>query len=285
MDDTMGDTLRDAYAHCEALVREADKDRFLASLFAPADRRPHLHALYAFNVEIVRVGHMVHEALAGEIRLQWWRDALAGEARGDATANPVAAALLDTVTRCGLPGAPLDALIDAHTQALYAEPVATLTDLETFMRATAVGLFGLAAHILDRDIDVAVVTDPAGIAYGIANLLQSFAREAARGRTWLPLDLLDRHGVRREDVIGGTGSAGLGAALAELADIARARLAEARRGWDRVSPAARPAFLPLALVEPVLARVARNPDSFQPVELSPWRGQWALWRAARRGSV
>ena len=35
--------------YCEDLVREADKDRFLASLFAPAERRPALLALYAFN--------------------------------------------------------------------------------------------------------------------------------------------------------------------------------------------------------------------------------------------
>jgi hypothetical protein len=30
------------FAHCEALVREADPDRYWASLFAPAEKRPHL---------------------------------------------------------------------------------------------------------------------------------------------------------------------------------------------------------------------------------------------------
>ena len=45
-----------AYAHCEALVRASDKDRFVASLFAPTGTRPHLFALYAFNLEIARVG-------------------------------------------------------------------------------------------------------------------------------------------------------------------------------------------------------------------------------------
>ena len=86
--------MRESYAHCESLVREHDHDRWLASLFEPADGRPHLHALYAFDHEIALVPHRVHEALAGEMRLQWWRDALAGEARGDASANPVAAAWL-----------------------------------------------------------------------------------------------------------------------------------------------------------------------------------------------
>ena len=31
--------MQDAFAHCEALVRAADKDRFLATLFAPAEHR------------------------------------------------------------------------------------------------------------------------------------------------------------------------------------------------------------------------------------------------------
>ena len=89
--------MQDAYAHCEAVVRAADKDRFIAALFAPAGLRRHLHALYAFNSEIARVRDAAREVLPGEIRLQWWRDALAGEARGEADANPIAAALLDTV--------------------------------------------------------------------------------------------------------------------------------------------------------------------------------------------
>ena len=47
--------MEDAHAHCEALVRVADKDRYLAGLFAPAAARRHLYALYAFASEIARV--------------------------------------------------------------------------------------------------------------------------------------------------------------------------------------------------------------------------------------
>lgn len=32
-------------------VRDGDKDRYLASLFAPDGKRPHLLALYAFNLK------------------------------------------------------------------------------------------------------------------------------------------------------------------------------------------------------------------------------------------
>src|ERR1700676_258417 len=92
-----------ADSHCEKLVREADRDRFLATLFAPAERRGALHALYAFNIEIARVREVVREPLAGEIRLQWWNDAIDGRAAGEAAANPVAAALLAAMARYQLP--------------------------------------------------------------------------------------------------------------------------------------------------------------------------------------
>ncbi|MGC1447408.1 MAG: squalene/phytoene synthase family protein, partial [Xanthobacteraceae bacterium] len=86
--------MQDAFAYCAELVRQADRDRFLASLFAPVEHRGALHALYAFNVEVTRVREAAREVLPGEIRLQWWTDVLSGERSGEAGANPVAAALL-----------------------------------------------------------------------------------------------------------------------------------------------------------------------------------------------
>src|SRR5580693_2470065 len=106
--------MQDAFAHCEALVRVADKDRFLAALFAPIEHRGALYALYAFNIEIARVREIIREPLAGEIRLQWWNDAIAGNAAGDVQANPVAAALLAAMARYRLPGELLTGLIAAR---------------------------------------------------------------------------------------------------------------------------------------------------------------------------
>src|SRR6185503_20677651 len=103
--------MEESYRHCEALVRAADKDRFLATLFAPAERRGPLFALYAFKSEIASVRDRAREPMPGEIRLQWWRDVLNGERAGEAAANPVAAALIDSVVRFKLPAASLLDLI------------------------------------------------------------------------------------------------------------------------------------------------------------------------------
>jgi len=93
----------DELAYCAELVRQADRDRFVASLFAPAEKREALYGLYAFNAEIARVREAAHAALPGEIRLQWWSDVIAGERGGEARANPVAAALLTVMERYRLP--------------------------------------------------------------------------------------------------------------------------------------------------------------------------------------
>ena len=118
--------------HCANLVREADRDRYLATLFAPAEHRDALLSLYAFNVEIARVRDLAREPMPGEIRLQWWREALAGERDTEAAAHPVAAALRETLHRYGLSADPLQALIDAHTFDLYDAPMASLRDFDDY---------------------------------------------------------------------------------------------------------------------------------------------------------
>ena len=276
----------DAHAHCEALVRAADKDRYLAGLFAPAAARRHLYALYAFAAEIARVRDAAREPLPGEIRLQWWRDALAGEERGEVLANPVAAALIDTIAQCGLPKEPLIALIDAHGFDLYDDAMPSLADLDTYAQHTAGTLFGLGAKILgdtDSTDAIAAAAAAAGIAYGVAQCLQTFPRDIARRQMFVPLDLLQQHGVTREEIDARQNTVGLRAVLAALRDHARTAYDQFGKAARAVPEACAPAFLVSAAVPPVLARLdAAAADPFRQIEVPQWRRQWALWRAARR---
>ena len=277
--------MQDAYAYCERLVRAADKDRYLASLFAPAPRRPHLFALYAFNAEVAAVRERSTEPMAGEVRLQWWRDALAGNAAGGIEGNPVSAALIDTIARYGLPHERLEGLIEARAFDLYDDPMPASDAFRGYLRATVASLFELAAMVLGGDrAAIARAAEPAGLAYGITGLLRAFPRHASRGQIFLPGDLLDHSSVQVEDIVAGRTTPAILAALAELRANARAKLDEARRCMADLPAAARPAFLPLALVESYLKTMDRpGHDPFQtPVEVPQWRRQWTLWRAARR---
>jgi 15-cis-phytoene synthase len=278
--------LRDAYAHCERLVRISDKDRYLASLFAPAEARLHLHALHAFAGEIARVRTAAREPLPGEIRLQWWRDVLTSEAWGGVSGNPVAAALIDTVARCELPRDPLMTLIDAHAFDLYDDAMATLAGVDAYAERTSGALFALAAYILGgkegADASMAAAV-PAGIAWGVSHRLGSFPRDLALRQLFVPLDLLARHGVRRGDVEARHDTAGLRAALADMRDHAKAAFSRFVAAAPAIPEPCAPAFLPATLVPQLITSLkAAAADPFAEVAVPQWRRQWVLWRAARR---
>ncbi len=271
--------MQDVFAYCAELVRTADRDRFIAALFAPAQLRGALHALYAFNAEVTRVRDAAHAALPGEIRLQWWSDVISGERADEARANPVAAALLSTMERHQLSSAKLIDLIEAHRFDLYDEPMVSVDDLEAYATRTSSTLFALATQIL-ADTDAEAVCLPAGIAYGVAGLLRAFPQHVRRRQLYVPTDLVEHHQVRLHDLFAGRSSPGLKAALADLRNLARRQLKAAGTLMASRPPEAVPALLPLALVGGSLDRLNRS-DPFAPAEIPPWRRQWLMWRAAR----
>ena len=142
----------DAYLYCERLVREEDKDRFLAGLFAPEPQRRRLFALYALEIELARAAQRVKEPLAGEIRLQWWRDAVSGSVPDQVAGNPVAAAFTETAEVSRLPQQTILDLIDAHGRDLVPEEVRDEHDAA--QKATA--LLSLAVRILNDGSDPAI---------------------------------------------------------------------------------------------------------------------------------
>ena len=270
-------------AHCRALVRAADKDRYLAALFAPAEHRNALFALYAFNLEIARVREVVRDPLAGEIRLQWWNDVLHGVDRGEVEAHPVAAALRAAIARYRLPVERLAALVAARRFDLYDEPMTTLAELESYALGASADLIALAANILDGGPAPDELIRRAGLAHAMAGLLSAFPVHAARGQLFVPLELLERHGTGRQAIVSGPASPQLRAALAEMRLHARGHLAAARDLIATAPSAVMPALLPVALAGPTLGRMERRDyDPFVPVEIAPWRRQWLIWRAARR---
>jgi 15-cis-phytoene synthase len=277
--------LAQAYAHCEALTREHDRDRWLAGLFAPAEARPHLYALLAFSYEVGRLREFMREPIAGEMRLQWWRDALSGPRRAEVAGHPVAAALSDTIERFALPVAAFENLLIARTFDLYDDPMPSLNDFEGYCGETCSVLFRLSALVLGqgRDLGGAEAAGHAGVAYATVGLLRALPVTSARGQVFLPADILSRHGVSRDDIAARRDSPGLRAALAELRAHARRHLHESRAHLSQCQSEITPAFLPLATIPLYLARMDRS--RYAPfgaiVEAPPWRLQWALWRAAR----
>lgn len=260
--------------HLASLVRAGDRDRYLATLFAPRPKRHALLALYAFNLELARVPEAVSEPMLGDIRLQWWRDALATVGEGEATGHPVADALGQAAREHGLPRPALLGLIDARAFDLSDAAMPDLAALKAYLSKTSGALFALSAHVLvGRPLQPDRPARQAGIAYGLTGLMRMAPIHRARGRRYLP-------GAADASAEGA-------AAFAPFRAEAERALAEARSGLAHVPAEAQPAFLPLALVEPYLAVLARpGADPLrQPAEITPLRRLWCLTRAGLRGRV
>jgi 15-cis-phytoene synthase len=273
------------FAWCEAIVRRDDPDRWLASLFIPQAVRPHVHALYAFNLEIARVREAVSEPMLGEIRLQWWRDALENPDNGDVGANPVAAALVDAIQRFNLSKDGLLELIHAREFDLYDDPMESVEALERYARATSSNLFCEIAPIVDPEEPASGfgVSQHGGIAYALTGLLRAFALHAARDQLFIPLEILKKHGLERADLAAGEATPAVLAALADMRGLAREHLDVFLSRIEGLPDRCKPGFLPVALCEPYLRQMEKpGYDPFKtPVELPQWRRQWVLWRAAK----
>ena len=264
-------------------MREADPDRYWASLFAPADKRPHLYALYAFNFEIARVRESVREALVGEIRLQWWRDALQGEARGDVRANPIAAALDDTIVQFRLPRQSLVDLIDARIFDLYDDPMPSLNDLEGYCGETSSSLIQLSSpHPRRRHRIPARRMPPVMRASPMRSRGCCAPSRIMRDRgrsTFRPIFWPVMASCAKTSSPGAAGRASR--ARSPICAPSPAGICEQARTLRATIPdAAKPAFRPLALVEPYLkAMERRDYDPFHTVvDLPQWRRVGALWR-------
>lgn len=275
----------DTAAFCAAAVREHDFPRYAAALFAPPEERRAMLAVYAFAGELARVRDHVTQPLPGEIRLQWWSDALTGEGHGGTEGHPVLAELRRAAARFALQAANLVRIVEAWRSYLYDDPVPTEAALDAQLAETHSELFRLAARICGG-ASPAVGDDlihRAGLAEGLAWVTAMLPRHAARRQLYLPEQLLDLNGVSTAELFAGQASPALRTVVAHVAREARDHLAAVAAGLGQLPVAVRPAFLPLASVDRQLTMLEKASfDPFRVGSASRLAILWAAWRASRQ---
>jgi phytoene synthase len=267
--------------------RRFDRERFVACLFAPAEKREALFALIAFNLEIAKIRETVSEVMIGHIRLQWWRETIEGIYAGTVRQHAVAEALAAAIEIGRLPREAFDRMIDARGADLEETPPETLALLEQYAGDTAGELAVLSAQVLGADEVGQKTAKLAGTALGLAGLLRAIPFRARFGRVDLPVDLLQAAGLRARDVLDLSASQELSDVVAVVADRAHALIAEARRAKAHIARPVLPALLPVTLAERHLQRLRstgnnpfdRNlarPDAWLGLALAVqiWRGRY-----------
>lgn len=114
------DSLSDIWDRLEERVRRVDEERWLSSRYAPTPERRGLITLYAFYYELARVRVSVSDQTLGQIRFQWWREALDELAQGQQRQHDVVTALAEEVRAGRLDTDQLQALVNQFESAFLA---------------------------------------------------------------------------------------------------------------------------------------------------------------------
>jgi phytoene/squalene synthetase len=259
-------------AACEETVRRVDPDRYLSALFAPAERRPMLFALYAFNHELARIAETVKEPMAAAIRLEWWREALEGAHDGRPRAHDVARGLAEMFAQAGPPIELFAPLFAAREFDSGTESFAHLADLEAYGDATAGTVMRVAARLLDEQMQDDALFRHAGAAFALTGILRAMPFLGARAMRYMPTSL-------------SSGNITSAQAVEKIVACARAHHAAVRA--MTISGRILPSVLPASLV-PLYARnlLRAGADALTtPIEIPLYRRQWAMFWAATRGQV
>jgi phytoene synthase len=250
-----------AGAEVAAAARAGEPDRYVAALLAPPREREALLAVAAFAAELARIPHRaVREPMMGEIRLEWWRKALAS-AEGDSAGHSVADAMREAVRRHHLPAALIDDMIDARMLELGAAPFADEAAVQDFLQRTEGALFALAGRVLGAGANgqaEAAACRAAGRAYGLTRLLLGLPRSLSLGRLPLAATAVAAAGLSAHELLANAEGTEAEALIRDHIAQIRGSLAEARRLLGPLPRRARVAFLPLALVGPYVRQLERQ---------------------------
>ncbi|THV25373.1 phytoene/squalene synthase family protein [Peteryoungia ipomoeae] len=273
---------------CLETLRLTDSDRYLACLLTPPAHRAELAALYAYNAELSRVRDVTREAMTGEVRLQYWRDLLEGQAHGETNANPIAAELLRTVAERKLPVDALVRMADARIFDLYDDPMESTAMFEGYAGETASGLIQLASLALDAGAaaDASEIAGHAGVAQLVAGCLLLLPLHMQRGQVYLPQEILTAVALDRDTFLQRTDPARLSAAIEAFAGYGLDHLQKARRA-GRIPKSLVAAYLPLASTERILTRARRIGGDMAQRDARPaqWRRQMSMLRLLVTGRL
>jgi presqualene diphosphate synthase len=271
-------------AAVEAVVRAAATSFYRGMAVLPPARRQAMYAVYAFCRSVDDIADDPGPLEQRQAGLHRWRRRVGALYRGEAD-DAVTRVLLRAIAVFDLRQADFEAVIDGmemDATAIVAPPLDQL-DLYCDRVASAVGrlsvrAFGDASPAADE------VAHHLGRALQLTNILRDIAEDAARGRLYLPRELLEQAGVPADPAAALT-HRGLAAASARLAAMAEGHFRAARAAMARCNRRAmKPARLMGAMYAALLARLARRgwnrPDLA--VRVPGWE---KLWIAIRHGMV
>ncbi|KAI8626035.1 squalene/phytoene synthase [Xylariaceae sp. FL1651] len=216
-----------ARQYCVAQLRQSDYDSFLIRNFIPKTRQDAYDAFRALNLELVRLPELVSNPTIGQLRMQFWRDAINNTFTGRPPKEPIMILLHNVLSRLAANSPEsnhgsikfwLLRLINTREKYMDNRPFTSISALEeyaentysTIMYSTLAALSVNSMHMDHLASHIGKACGIAAVCRGIPVLASptpsvkspSGANVAASRNPvlLLPLDVMAEAGVREEDV-------------------------------------------------------------------------------------
>ena len=215
----MTSELTAAYAVCRAIAKREAKNFYYGFLALPAHKRDAMCAVYAFMRRADDISD--DESLTLDERrtvMAKWNASWRGAAAVEAQDAPVFLAVRDVQQRYSVSDDLLAQLVQGTTMDLHPDPppgvrrvyvdgrlvdqYETVEALEhyCYLVASVVGLTTIRIFGFS-DPKANAYAEQLGLAFQSTNILRDVKEDAERGRVYLPLDLMVKHGVSTADVL------------------------------------------------------------------------------------
>jgi len=219
-------SLSEAEQYTRWLARRHYENFHVVTFLLPRRLHQDFYNVYAFCRWADDLGDELGDPSESLRKLEWWRGELEAMYAGRTT-HPVFVALRRTVERHELLMEPFADLIQAFVQDQTVTRYRTWEELFAYCRYSANPVGRLVLHLCGyRDQARQRLSDATCTALQLANFCQDLSVDLAKGRVYLPLEALERHGYSLADLLARQSSPAFRAVMKELVEVARQRFLE-----------------------------------------------------------
>jgi len=194
------------YTVCRQIMLRASKNYSTASKYMPAEKLPHVEALYA----LMRVGDdrvdVSHTGFCSPLEaIDDWEAAYWQAFDRGSSPHPVMRAYLDTAIKFGIPRETMAAYFRAMRQDLYITRFPTFADLLHYMDGSAIPVGRAMTYILGTSPGISIDealhgADCLSIAMQLSNFWRDIGSDWSIGRVYIPQEDMKRFGYSESDL-------------------------------------------------------------------------------------
>jgi len=174
---------------------------YYAFMFLPQTRRATITAFYAFCREVDDVVDEVSDPGVAAAKLDWWRQETSRAFAG-APSHPVTQALMPLARAHGIAESHLQAVIEGCQMDLDQTRYLDFATLRRYCHLVAGVVGEVAANIFGRSSEQTIAyAHTLGRALQLTNIIRDVGDDARRGRIYLPMDEMQRFGVKAAEIL------------------------------------------------------------------------------------